>query len=379
MKLFDSFKKPKVENKLNLLPDGVFVLEHDGKIIDVNDKALELYQTTRFNVLGNYFSDFVENGTFYLNEIIQNQERIYAKSIHEESNIQPMILEISASRSPETLRIYAIVRDVTKQRQELVQYREKYNAAKKIVDEKNEFLINCSGPILSNVVSTAGFSKALLDGIGGAVNEKQTKYLNIINNNSKDLNYDLEHLFALFKLESEKVEYNFKVFDIVSLIKSIDRIYRKNFIERKIFFSLDYSKITQRDCNLDSQIVEYIIKSILDIFLKCTNLGICTLNIGHPPLDFLQTRSFQSNDSLESEKYVLFEAKIKDLVFGEDELENIFDAYYRSQTKRPIGLKASLSILKYYICAFGGDIWVYSKPDFGTMITFVLPLNKKGI
>ncbi len=379
MKLFDSFKKPKVENKFNLLPDGVFVLEHDGKIIDVNDKVLELYQTTRFNILGNYFSDFVENGTFYLNEIIQTKERIFAKSIHEQEDITPMLLEISASRSPETLRIYAIVRDVTKQREELIEIKKNYSIAKKIVDEKNDFLINCSGPILSNIVSTGGFSKALLDGIAGIVNEKQTKYLNIINTNSQDLNYDLEQLFNLFKLESEQVEYKFKVFDIVNLIKSIDRIYRKKFLDRKIFFSLDYSKITSRDCNLDSNIVEYIIKSIMDIFLKCTNLGICTLNIGHPPLDFLQTRPFASNDSLESEKYILFEAKIKDLVFSEEELENIFDAYYRSSTKRPIGLKASLSILKYYICAFRGDIWVYSKPDFGTMITFVLPLNKKGV
>ena len=113
----------------------------------------------------------------------------------------------------------------------------------------------------------------------------------------------------------------------------------------------------------------------MDIFLRFSNLGKCTLNIGHPPVDFLKTRDFNANDSLDSEKYVLFEAKITDLIFTQEELDNIFDTYYNNAIKRPIGLKASLNILKIYITDFGGDIWVYSKQNFGTMFTFVLPLK----
>ena len=60
---------------------------------------------------------------------------------------------------------------------------------------------------------------------------------------------------------------------------------------------------------------------------------------------------------------------------NKDELDNIFDTYYKGTIKRPIGLKASLNLLKTYITDFRGDIWVYSKENFGTMITFVLPLR----
>ena len=155
---------------------------------------------------------------------------------------------------------------------------EKYVAAQKIIEEKNEFLIEASGSILSNIVSICGFSRALLDGIGGALSEKQQKYLNIINTNSKDLNYDLEKLFALFKLESQKVEYNNKGFDLISLIKSIDRVYKKDFQDKKIIFNLDYSTLTQRDCFLDGEIIEYILRCVMDIFLRFSNLGKCSLN-----------------------------------------------------------------------------------------------------
>ena len=375
MKILDLFKShQKEESDFNLLPDGIFILEQDGKIIDVNNKVLEIYKKGRFEILGHYFSDFIENGTSILNKIVNtsNPATVRANIADSETKVY---FDITASRNIETSKVYVIARNVTKKQVAKENYSEKIEAAQKIINEKNNFLIEASGSILSSLVSISGFSRALLDGIGGALSEKQQKYLNIINTNSKDLNYDLEKLFALFKLESKKVEYNNKGFDLISLIKSIDRVYQKDFNDKKVIFSLDYSALSERDCYLDGEIVEYILRCVMDIFLRFSNLGKCSLNIGHPPVDFLKMNDFMANDSLNPQKYVLFEAKITDLVFSQDELDNIFDTYYRSSTKRPIGLRATLNLLKLYINEFRGDIWVYSKQSFGTMFTFVLPLK----
>ncbi|MBR5304538.1 MAG: PAS domain-containing sensor histidine kinase [Candidatus Gastranaerophilales bacterium] len=375
MKILKYFKSQKEETNFNLLPDGIFTLEQDGKIIDVNNKVLEMYEMTRFEILGRYFSDFVENGTSILNKVVQNKSTATVRALMKNEEIRNVFFEISAIRNPETLKVYVSARNITKQKAEQKTINEKYAQAQKIIDGKNDFLIDASGSILSSLVSIGGFSRALLDGIGGALSEKQQKYLNIINTNSKDLSYDLEKLFALFKLESKKVQYNNKGFDLISLIKSIDRVYKKDFQDKKIIFSLDYSTLTQRDCYLDGEVIEYILRCIMDIFLRFANLGKCSLNIGHPPVDFLKQKDFSANDSLDSTKYVLFEAKITDLVFSQEELDNIFDLYYKGSTKRPIGLKATLNLLKLYINDFKGDIWVYSKQNFGTMMTFVLPLK----
>ena len=375
MKVLEYFKSQKEDNNFNLLPDGIFTLEQDGKIIDVNNKVLEIYNTSRFNILGRYFSDFVENGTLILNKIIQEKTTVSARAIFEDESIVPIYLDITASRNAETNKVYVIIRNVTSEKKEQRTIAKKFVVAQKIIDEKNEFLLNSSGAILSNLTTIAGFSRALLNGIGGALSDKQQKYLSIINSNSEDLNFDLEKLFALFKLESKKVEYQNKAFDLISLIKSIERIYKKDFNDKKILFSLDYSNLTERDCFLDGEVVEYILRCVMDIFLRFASLGKCSLNIGHPPMDFLKTRDFDGKDTMDPEKFVLFEAKIADLVFSQDELDNIFDTYYQGATKRPIGLKATLSILKNYINDFKGDIWIYSKQSFGTMFTFVLPLK----
>jgi len=377
MKILDFFKshQQKEENDFNLLPDGIFVLEQDGKIIDVNNKVSEIFKKGRFEILGHYFSDFIENGTQILNKIVQTGASASVSAVMKNNDETRLYFDISATRNLETSKVYVVARNISKKQAAKVEYDEKIEVAQRIIEEKNDFLLEASGSILSSLVSISGFSRALLDGIGGALSEKQQKYLNIINTNSKDLSYDLEKLFALFRLESKKVEYNNKGFDLISLIKSIDRVYQKDFFDKKVIFSLDYSTLSQRDCFLDGEIVEYILRCVMDLFLRFSNLGKCSLNIGHPPVDFLKMHDFMANDSLDPQKYVLFEAKITDLVFSKDELENIFDTYYRSTTKRPIGLRATLNLLKLYINEFRGDIWVYSKQNFGTMFTFVLPLK----
>ena len=376
MKIFECLKNQKpAQLNFDILPDGIFTLEQDGRIVDVNDKVLKLYNATRFDFLGHYFSDFVEDGTSVLNKIMQSSTFMCAKAIKKDENPN-VVLEINTNRDPETNKVYVIVRNVTQKQKEQTSINQRYLTSQKIIDEKNEFLLSSSGSILSSLVSITGFSRALLDGRAGALSDKQEKYLNLINTNSRDLSYDLEKLFSLFRLESKKVEYNMKNFDLVSLLKTIDRVYQKDFTDKKVIFNLDHSALSQRDCYLDNEIIEYVLRCIMDIFLRFANLGKCSLNVGHPPLDFLKSREFSANITQDIEKYALFEAKITDLVFSQDELENIFDAYYQGATKRPIGLKASLNILKIYITDFGGDIWVYSKPDFGTMFTFVLPLKR---
>ena len=62
MKFLDKIKSPKNqknENIFNVLPDAIFVLAKDGKILDVNEKVLKIFKEKKFNIVGNYFSKFI--------------------------------------------------------------------------------------------------------------------------------------------------------------------------------------------------------------------------------------------------------------------------------------------------------------------------------
>ena len=70
--------------------------------------------------------------------------------------------------------------------------------------------------------------------------------------------------------------------------------------------------------------------------------------------------------------------KASELFFDEEELQSVFDPYScANKNKRPISTKLSFVLAKKFIRQFKGDIWVYSKPSFGTMISFVVPVDRK--
>ena len=152
MKLLDYFKPVKQENNFNILPDALFTLEQDGKIIDINDKVLEMFNTSRYEFLGKYFSDCVENGTAVLNEIIKNKECVCAKAKLRETDT-PIILELNAIRDKEFHKVYVSAREVTTRQRQQQNLNERYEMAQKIIDEKNDFLLTSSGALLSTLIS----------------------------------------------------------------------------------------------------------------------------------------------------------------------------------------------------------------------------------
>ena len=48
MNILEHLKPVKQGNNFNLLPDGVFTIEQDGRIVDVNDKLLKMYNKTSY-------------------------------------------------------------------------------------------------------------------------------------------------------------------------------------------------------------------------------------------------------------------------------------------------------------------------------------------
>ena len=48
-----------------------------------------------------------------------------------------------------------------------------------------------------------------------------------------------------------------------------------------------------------------------------------------------------------------------------------------NKNKMPISTKLCFVLIKKFIKYLKGDIWVYSKPAFGTMVSFVVPVERK--
>lgn len=376
MNLFSIFNKPKKEDIFEIFPDGILIVSMDGKILDVNSKALKILGFSKLELTGSYFSQYIQGGSVLLNKLVQTGSMSVTKAAN--SNKEDIFVEVSAAKSEEFDKVYVSIRDITQSYKVQNMINGEYEIAKKIIDEKNSYLKGISGDMFSLLNSVVNFSKALNDGVGGELTDKQSKYANIINKNSSDLLYDLEKLFKYFEVESNLYSYEYKRFDLADLMTSIAKNYEVLFAKKKLPFSYDFSSFLTRSSNLDSGAIELITKTILDISLKLTDIGTISMNVGNPPLEFLQAKGYKTEDENVKKQYALFEIKDSGLVIPPLVLENIFNPYYLEEnlSKKLIAAKMSFALCYKHVKNLKGDMWVYSKPSQGTLACILLPMEK---
>lgn len=376
MNLFSLFNKPKKEDIFEIFPDGILVVSMDGKILDINNKAVKILGFNKLEIIGSYFSQFIQGGSVLLNKLVQTGITSITKAAA--NGKEDIFVEVSAAKNEEFDKVYVSIRDITANYKMQNMINGEYEIAKKIIDEKNAFLTNISGDIFSLLNSVTNFSKALNDGVGGELTDKANKYVSIINKNSNDLSYDLTLLFKYFEVESNLYNYEYRNFDLADLLTSIAKNYEVLFAKKKLNFSYDFSSFVTRSSSLDASAVEAFVKAVLDISLKSTDIGSISMNVGNPPIEFLQGKGIEVNDENIKKQYVLFEIKDSGLVLTPSAVDNIFNPYFTdsSMNKKIINAKLAYSYCYKHVKNLKGDMWVYSKPSQGTLACILLPMEK---
>ena len=376
MNLFSLFKRPKKEDIFEIFPDGILIVSMDGKILDINQKALKILGFSKLDMLGSYFSQYIQGGSVLLNKLVQTSAHSIAKAAAH--NRDDVFVQVSAAKSEEHDKVYVSIKDVSQNYKMQNMINGEYEIAKKIIDEKNSYLTGISGELIALLTSVTNFSKALNDGIVGPLTEKQSKYVGIINKNSTDLLYDIEKLFKYFETESNLYNYEYKNFDIADCLTSIAKNYEILFGKKKLNFSYDLSSFDTRNCSLDPVALEILIKNILDISLKFTDIGTVSLNAGNPPLEFLESKGFKDIDENTLKQYALIEIKDSGFIYPEDVLENISNPYYltESMSKKVISAKMAYALSAKHVNCLKGNTWIYSKPSKGTLVSILLPMEK---
>ncbi len=376
MNLLSIFKKTKNENIFEIFPDGILVVSREGVIMDANSKILDILGFSKAELIGSYFSEYIQGGSVLLNKIVQSETLSVTKAIT--SKKEDIFVEVSASKSDDTDRVYVSIRDITKIYNVQNMINGEFEIAKKIIDEKNTYLTGISGEIFSLLNSVVNFSKALNDGVGGKLTDKQEKYVSIINKSSSDLAYDLERLFKYFEVESSLYKYEYKRVDLADLLVGIAKKYEVLFSKKRLNFSYDFSSFLTRSAYIDPNAVEAFVKALLDISMKTTSIGSISMNVGNPPLEFLESKGYDISDENIKKQYAMFEIKDSGLVIPPVVLDNIFNPYFLDETlsKKLIGIKMSFSLAHKHVKNLKGDMWVYSKPSQGTLTCILLPMEK---
>lgn len=229
-----------------------------------------------------------------------------------------------------------------------------------------ELIAGISHDLRTPLTSIKGYVSGLIDGIASTP-EKQERYLKTIYSTACDMENLINELFLFSKLESEKFPFNLEKVDLISYFSDcyeemqprfarngMDLIF-ENKIGETVYANVDRLQLRRAVSNIVQNSIKY---------RKPDSCGEFRIVLSH------------SNDG------ILIELSDNGTGVSEQELEKIFESFYRTDKARTnvrSGSGLGLAITQSIIERHGGKVWASGKMGVGLTVTFLLPEWKEGL
>lgn len=228
---------------------------------------------------------------------------------------------------------------------------------KKLEIVRKDFVANISHELKTPITSIKGFAETLLD---GAMEEEKSlqEFLTIIYEESEKLQFLIEDLLTLSKLEQDSFRLNITRLPMKNVIEEIQPIIQFKADEKEIDFLIEAEKFPQ--IRADEQKIKQVLMNLLTNAINYTrNRGKVTLKI------------------TENEENVIVEVTDTGIGIEKQYLPRIFERFYRvdkDRSRNTGGTGLGLAIVKHIVDLHKGSIDVES--DFGKGSTFRVMLPK---
>ncbi len=243
---------------------------------------------------------------------------------------------------------------------ELIHAKEKAEESDRL---KSVFLSNMSHEIRTPMNGILGFTEILsrmqVD------RNKQKRYIDIIQQSTKQLLTIIDDIIDISKIESGQFEvFNSKV-ELNSFCKEIydthlGQLRRKNIEEISLHFTKP-KELLELHCETDEVMVKRILDNLLGNAIKFTNAG--SVEFGYHFLN---------------EKTLLFFVKDTGIGINPEKQKIIFERFRQideGETREYGGTGLGLSITKSFVERMGGHIWIESEPNKGSTFYFTIPFK----
>ena len=356
----------------NLSYDAKFLVDPEtNKIIDCNQRAVELFQATSKEELinlaiGTLRKDPLENeeykqiGTDIERKGYWNREVLYAT--RKGNNFWGSTVGKTIRFNKKELGL-ARITDVTKKKKT----EEELIKAKQIAEDstkaKETFLANMSHEIRTPMNGILGMADLLdktnLDG-------SQKNYLRLIKNSADNLLVIINDILDLAKIESGKLTLEQIPFDISEVIKNAVLSLTYKAEEKGIALIINPIVIQDSIVIGDPFRLSQIFLNLINNAIKFTENGSVEISGRIPYAD---------------DHEITFEFTVKDTGIGipKEKLDLIFEGFTQASvdtTRKYGGTGLGLTICKDLIQMQGGNIWVESKLNEGSKFIFSLTYKK---
>lgn len=349
--------------------DGILLIEK-YRFVDCNPKALELFNTTKDELIGATPDQFSpenqpdgQNSYDKAIDIIDkslNKERQFFEWQHKRTDGITFYAEVSVNKIEMENReiLLAIVRDISAHKNLERKLIEAKNKAEESDRLKSAFLANTSHEIRTPMNAIIGFSKLLHS--GKLDKQKQKEYTNNILEKGNQLLQIINDIIDISKIEANQLNINKSRFALNKLLDDIKYDF-KDEIEKNPQIDLHVNKEVKNGnyIYLDRARIKQILSNILSNAFKYTDKG--KIEIGYKLLD---------------KDNILFFVKDTGIGVDKEKQDIIFDSFRKSDKSSSRiygGTGLGLSISKALVKLMGGEIWVESELNQGASFYLTLP------
>lgn len=339
-------ERRKLDSVLSNMTDGVIATDRKGRIILINDPALELLHISRDVTLGRPIASVL--------------------GIEQEYNFEDLIymndainLNFSTSEAPYILRAnFSVIQKETGFINGLITVLHDITEQEKIEMERREFVSNVSHELRTPLTTMRSYLEALADGAWQDQNIAPT-FLNVTQTETERMIRLVNDLLQLSRMDSQDYELNKdivlfnsffnRIIDRFEMAKSPNVTFERLLPEASYYVEIDTDKVTQVIDNIISNAIKYspdggnvrfgftVQGETLKVMISDDGMGIPKENVGR-----------------------------------------IFDRFYRVDRARARsmgGTGLGLAIAREMIEAHDGKIWASSEEGSGTTIFFTLPYD----
>ena len=362
---------------LEKIADGVIMADAEGRVILVNEAAIEMLGLERSDLLGKSMMPLIENmaqirKTGIMKQVAEGSRDGEGAMLEMSGRVvQVSIASLYAGESASP-SVVAVLRDVTAlveaedERERLLSELEEQNlqheeAMKKLreLDQlKSQFIANMSHELRTPLNAIIGFSGLMLKEVEGPLTDTQRTDLSTIFSSGKHLLGLINSILDISQIWAGKMSLNLSAMDLAEVIDEAMTIAESRIGDKSIglvrALPSDLPSIWADNTRIRQVLVNLLVNAV-----KYTPEGQITV-------------SASVNESSVT-------VSISDTGIGipPEHQRTIFEAFSRvdnSSTRSVDGLGLGLSISQQLVELHDGEISVQSEPDVGSTFSFKLPI-----
>lgn len=352
LKIQEQIQAEQLSTVIENSESGLVLIDEKGYIHLVNRKLLKMFggQTTHY--IGRLYYDVLKEETIHMTiqETYLREENV--KSLFSINKLdEKTYFEIVGAP---IFNDYNILKGVVLAVYDISEF-------KRVERMRKDFVANVSHELKTPITSIRGFSETLLD--AEKTSEETTqKFLSIIFEESKRIQYLIEDLLVLSTLEKDAFSINIQPIHIGTLVKEMMPIISAAAEKKNIQLSTMIE--TENLLEADEEKLKQVLINLL------TNAISYTPEKGHVCIRVTEKASS-----------VCFEITDTGIGISKEYLPRIFERFYRvdkDRSRNTGGTGLGLAIVRHIVEAHDGKIEVESERGKGTTFKVNLPKNGKG-